>query len=81
MVKSFSYIQYSRLLLFCLLDNLPLVKLKIGASGVKANILVGAKHSGSKSLVITNKLSAGMLRPSKIEMHQTYKASLTMREC
>ena len=24
---------------------------------------VRAKHSGSKSLVITNKLSAGMLRP------------------
>ena len=33
------------------------------------NILVGAKHSGSTSLVLTNKLSAGMLRPSKIEMH------------
>ena len=27
-----------------------------------ANIFVGAKHSGSKSLLITNKLSAGMLR-------------------
>jgi hypothetical protein len=25
--------------------------------------LVRAKHSGSKSIVITNKLSAGMLRP------------------
>ncbi|MEG3875821.1 hypothetical protein QT972_00360 [Microcoleus sp. herbarium7] len=34
-----------------------------------ANIFVGAKHSGSKSVVITNKLPAGMLRPSKIEMH------------
>jgi hypothetical protein len=28
-----------------------------------ANMFVGAKHSGSKSLAITNKLSAGMLRP------------------
>ena len=28
-----------------------------------ANIFVGAKHSGSKSLLITNKLYAGMLRP------------------
>ena len=34
-----------------------------------ANIFVGAKHSGSKSLLITNKLSAGMLRPYHIEMH------------
>ena len=34
-----------------------------------ANIFVGAKHSGSKSLLITNKLSAGMLRPYKIGMH------------
>jgi o-succinylbenzoate---CoA ligase len=31
------------------------------------NILVGAKHSGSKSLVLTNKLSAGMLRPSQTD--------------
>ena len=29
-----------------------------------ANIFVGAKHFGSKSLVLTNKLSAEMLRPS-----------------
>ena len=34
-----------------------------------ANIFVGAKHSGSKSLLITNKLSAVMLRPSNIGMH------------
>jgi hypothetical protein len=27
------------------------------------NIFVGAKHSGSKALILTNKLSAGMLRP------------------
>jgi DNA polymerase III delta prime subunit len=33
-----------------------------------ANISVGAKHSGSKSLVLTNNLSAGMLRPYKIGM-------------
>jgi hypothetical protein len=33
-----------------------------------ANIFVGAKHDRSKSLVSTNKLSAGMLRPYKIEM-------------
>ena len=30
---------------------------------ILANIFVGTKHSGSKSLLITNKLSAGMLRP------------------
>jgi hypothetical protein len=30
-----------------------------------ANIFVGAKHSGSKSLLLTNKLCAGMLRPYK----------------
>ena len=34
-----------------------------------ANILVGAKHFGSKSLAIANKLSAEMLGPCKIEMH------------
>ena len=34
-----------------------------------ANIFVGAKHFGSKSLVLTNKLSAEMLRPCQIEMH------------
>ncbi|MBE9122408.1 hypothetical protein IQ269_16780 [Tychonema sp. LEGE 07199] len=28
-----------------------------------ANIFVGTKHFGSKSLVLTNKLSAEMLRP------------------
>ncbi|MEG5056762.1 MULTISPECIES: hypothetical protein [unclassified Microcoleus] len=33
-----------------------------------ANISVGAKHSGHKSLLLTNKLSAGMLRPYKIGM-------------
>ena len=31
-----------------------------------ANIFLGAKHSGSKSLILTNKLSAGMLRPRLI---------------
>ena len=30
------------------------------------NIFVGAKHFGSKYLVLTNKLSAEMLRPSKM---------------
>ncbi|MCC3446118.1 MAG: hypothetical protein JGK03_10340 [Microcoleus sp. PH2017_25_DOB_D_A] len=34
-----------------------------------ANIPVGEKHFGSKSLLITNELSAGMLRPDQIEMH------------
>lgn len=29
-----------------------------------ANISVGAKHSGNKPLLLTYKLSAGMLRPS-----------------
>jgi tRNA pseudouridine32 synthase / 23S rRNA pseudouridine746 synthase len=33
-----------------------------------ANISVGAKHSCSKSLALTNNLSAGMLRPYKIGM-------------
>ncbi len=36
-----------------------------------AKVLVGAKHCGSKSLMITNKLSAAMLRPYKIEIHPT----------
>ncbi len=34
-----------------------------------ANISVGEKHYGSKSLLITNKLSAVMLRPSNIGMY------------
>ncbi|XZO00810.1 MAG: hypothetical protein ACM65L_20200 [Microcoleus sp.] len=33
-----------------------------------ANIFVGAKHDRYKSLVITNKLSAVMLRPCQIGM-------------
>ncbi len=33
-----------------------------------ANISVGAKHDRSKSLVLTNNLSAVMLRPYKIGM-------------
>jgi hypothetical protein len=33
------------------------------------NILVGAKHFGSKSLIITHKLYAEMLRPGQNEMH------------
>ncbi len=40
-----------------------------GVHLISENIFVGAKHSGSKSLLLTNKLSAGMLRPCKIEMH------------
>ncbi len=40
-----------------------------GEHPIFAKILVGAKHFGSKSLVITNKLSAEMLRPFQIEMH------------
>ena len=43
-----------------------------GEHPIFANILVGAKHFGSKSLVITNKLSAEMLRPFQIEMHPIY---------
>jgi hypothetical protein len=42
----------------------PLHKQSICASDVKANIFVGAKHFGSKSLVLINKLPAEMLRPS-----------------
>ena len=37
-----------------------------------ANIFVGAKHFGSKSLVLTNKLSAEMLRPCPIEIHPEF---------
>ena len=33
-----------------------------------ANVSVGAKHSGCKSLALTNNLSTGMLRPYKIGM-------------
>ncbi len=33
------------------------------------NILVGAKHFGSKSLILTHKLCAEMLRPGPNEMH------------
>ena len=33
---------------------------------ILVNIFVGAKHFGNKSLVLTNKLSAEMLRPSQI---------------
>ena len=40
-----------------------------GLHPIFANIFVGAKHDRSKSLVLTNKLSAVMLRPHKIEMH------------
>jgi hypothetical protein len=36
---------------------------------ILANIFVGAKHFGIKSLVLTNKLSAEMLRPCQNEMH------------
>ncbi|TAF66100.1 MAG: sugar ABC transporter substrate-binding protein [Oscillatoriales cyanobacterium] len=36
------------------------------------SISVGAKHSGSMSLLLTNKLSAGMLRPYKIGMHADF---------
>ena len=40
-----------------------------------ANIFVGAKHSGSKSLVIINKLSAKMLRPSKSDRVSLFSRS------
>lgn len=41
-----------------------------GCISMIANIFVGAKHFGSQSLlVLTNKLSAEMLRPCKVEMH------------
>ena len=36
---------------------------------ILANILVGAKHFGSKSLILTHKLCAEMLRPCQNEMH------------
>jgi NitT/TauT family transport system substrate-binding protein len=36
---------------------------------MSANIFVGAKHFGSQSLILTNKLSTEMLRPYKSEMH------------
>ncbi|MGB8690515.1 MAG: hypothetical protein WCD53_24715 [Microcoleus sp.] len=47
-----------------------------GEHPIFANISVGAKHSGSKSLLKTNKLSAVMLRPCKIGMHPTQEPSL-----
>jgi CHAT domain-containing protein len=43
-----------------------------------ANILVGAKHDRCKSLVITNKLSAVMLRPYKIGMNPRFRRSLRL---
>ncbi len=43
-----------------------------------ANIFVGVKHSRCKSLVITNKLSAGMLHPYKIGILPSYG---TQQEC
>ncbi len=42
---------------------------RLGSIPIFANMLVGAKHFGGKSLVITNKLSAEMLRPC-----QTYSS-------
>jgi hypothetical protein len=33
------------------------------------NILVGAKHFGSRSLILTHKLCAEMLRPCQNEIH------------
>ncbi len=42
-----------------------------------AKVSVGAKHYGSKSLLVTNKLSAVMLRPSKIGMHPVVTLSAT----
>ena len=45
--------------------------LPIGCISMSANIFVGAKHFGSKSLVLTNKLSAEMLRPRQNEMLQS----------
>ncbi len=36
---------------------------------MNANILVGAKHFGSKSLILVHKLCAEMLRPCPKEMH------------
>ncbi len=44
---------------------------------MSANISVGAKYYGSKSLLITNKLSAVMLRPSNIGMHPNNQPSAT----
>ncbi|XZO04553.1 MAG: hypothetical protein ACM65L_12945 [Microcoleus sp.] len=40
-----------------------------------ANIFVGAKHDRCKSLVITNKLSAVMLRPYTIGMKRGFYIS------
>jgi hypothetical protein len=36
---------------------------------MNANIFVGAKHFGSKSLIITHELCAEMLRPCPNQMH------------
>ncbi|XZO02563.1 MAG: hypothetical protein ACM65L_01845 [Microcoleus sp.] len=49
---------------------------KIWEHPIFANISVGEKYYGSKSLLITNKLSAVMLRPSNIGMHPKISASI-----
>jgi hypothetical protein len=36
------------------------------------NILVGAKHFGSKSLILIHKLCTEMLRPGQNQMHPNY---------
>jgi hypothetical protein len=45
-----------------------------------ANISVGAKHDCSKSLVLTNNLSAVMLRPYKIGMLPSERTQRGLRE-
>ena len=51
----------------------------LGCILIFANIFVGAKHFGSKSLILTNKLSAEMLRPCKIEMYPLPSCSSRLR--
>ncbi|TAG74943.1 MAG: hypothetical protein EAZ23_04525 [Oscillatoriales cyanobacterium] len=43
------------------------------------NILVGAKHFGSKSLILVHKLCAEMLRPCQNEMHPLKVTQLSGR--
>jgi CRP-like cAMP-binding protein len=46
---------------------------------MRANVSVGAKHSGCKSLALTNNLSTGMLRPYKIGMPSDFHCFLTCK--
>ena len=58
-----------------ILQNFDVKGSQIAVHLILANIFVGAKHFGCKFLTLTNKLSAAMLRPYKIEMHLLFVLS------